>query len=151
MSDQRVEAKGGSTIQNVIQAVVNLSPWAWVVGVVILAIAAVLAAGIFNVGPLQKLLPTPMPLEPASEGQSLIIVADFEDRSDGKYQGVDPAQYIYEKLVQQARADDLDVRIERLREGGAGTTLWGLPRAWSALELLRRYPVVPHVKNPRCN
>ncbi len=38
--------------------------------------------------------------------QTLIIVADFDDRSEGKHQGIDPAQYIYEKL---------DERVETAR------------------------------------
>jgi len=86
-----------------------------------MAVAVVIASVVFNVGPLAALLPTPPPpptpmaFEPATEGRSLIIVADFEDRSDGKYQGIDPAQYIYEQLMAQAKKDNLDVRIERLR------------------------------------
>ncbi len=94
-----------------------MKPWAWLVSIVILAIALVLFAGIFNIDPLRGLLPTPMPFPPAAENQSLIIVADFEDRGAGRYRGIDPAQYIYEELVDQARKDGLtDVRIERLRE-----------------------------------
>lgn len=59
-SVQVVKAGGGSTIQNVIQAVIHMSPWAWVVGVVILAVAALLVAGLFNIGPLRALLPIPL-------------------------------------------------------------------------------------------
>jgi tetratricopeptide (TPR) repeat protein len=114
--EQKVEAQGGSTVKNVIQAVIQVSAWAWVAGILILAVAMVLAAGIFNIGPLHALLPptpTPMAFRP-SNGESLIIVADFDDRSGGKYQGIDPAQYIYEQLKAQANQDQLDVRIERL-------------------------------------
>jgi tetratricopeptide (TPR) repeat protein len=99
-----------------------LRPWAWLVGVVILAVALVLVAGIFNVGQLQALLPTPTPsptpraFSPAIEGQSLIIVADFDDRSNGRYKGIDPAQYIFEQLVAQTQKDKLNLRIERLHQ-----------------------------------
>ena len=94
-----------------------MSPWAWIGGIVILVIGLIVVAGINNIGPLQTLFPQPTPtaFAPATEGQSLIIVADFEDRSGGKYQGIDPAQYIYEQLTAQAKKDNLDVRIERLR------------------------------------
>jgi tetratricopeptide (TPR) repeat protein len=109
-----VEEFFGSPIRKVFQSVVNVvvSPW----GLAILAVAVVLAAGIFNIPTLQGLLPTPTPFDPASEDESLIIVADFDDRSSGKYQGVDPAQYIYERLVAKVERDGLDVRIERLRQ-----------------------------------
>jgi tetratricopeptide (TPR) repeat protein len=95
-----------------------------------------LAAGVFNLETLVGFLPTPMPFEPAGEGESLIIVADFEDRSGGKYQGVDPAQYIYEKLVEQARADDLDVRIERLRQVVDDNTVHTTGEVYSATLVL---------------
>jgi tetratricopeptide (TPR) repeat protein len=106
--------------QNIRQLV--MKPWIWLAGFVILAVALVLFAGIFNIGPLRALLPTPTPSPTplafalATEGQSLIIVADFDDRSAGKYQGIDPAQYIYEQLVAQAKKDKLNVRIERLHQ-----------------------------------
>ncbi len=100
---------------------VIMSPWAWIGGVIVLAVGLIVVSIIFNVGPLRALLPTPtllptpLAFASAAEGQSLIIVADFEDRSGGKYQGVDPAQYIYEKLTAQSEKDNLDIRIERLR------------------------------------
>jgi hypothetical protein len=71
-------------------------------GATIMALALVLSAVIFNVGPLRTLLPTPMAFRPASQNESLIIVADFDDRSGSKHKGIDPAQYIYEQLAAQA-------------------------------------------------
>jgi Flp pilus assembly protein TadD len=112
--EQKVEAKGGGTIKNVVQKAIVIGPYAGVVGIVILALAIVFASGIFNVRELRALLPTPMAFRP-SNGEALIIVADFDDRSGGKYQGIDPAQYIYEQLVAQVNKDRLDVRTERLR------------------------------------
>lgn len=135
-TSQVIKAEGGSTIQNVIQAVIHLSPWAWVVSTVILAVAALLVAGLFNIGPLRALLPTPMAFEPAGEGESLIIVADFDNRSGGKYQGMDPAQYIYEKLLAQAEKDGLDVRIERLREVVDDNTARPVGEAYNATLVL---------------
>ncbi len=107
-----------SIIHTVVQKIVHLavSPWGLVAAAVVLAVGLILAAGISNIPVLRDLLPTPTAFAPASAGQSLIIVADFDDRSGGKHQGVDPAQYIYEKLVAQAQADKLGVRIERLRQ-----------------------------------
>jgi tetratricopeptide (TPR) repeat protein len=52
---------------------------------------------------------------PADASETLIIVADFEDRSGGKYLGPDPAQYIFEQLTAQVKKDNLAVRVERLR------------------------------------
>ena len=107
-----------------------------------IVVGLLLAAGVINlqgiVETVRDLQPTPVAFAPAAEGESLIIVADFEDRSEGRYQGVDPAQYIYERLKEQAQADGLSVRIERLREAtddstarstgevyGAALVLWG--------------------------
>jgi tetratricopeptide (TPR) repeat protein len=111
-----------------------------ITGFIILALGLVVglgvAAGLINIEALTALLPTPMAFEPASENQSLIIVADFEDRSGGRYQGVDPAQYIYERLVEQARADGLDVRIERLREVVDDNTVRATGEVYSATLVL---------------
>ena len=69
----------------------------WIgVGLALLAVALIVASLVFNIGPLKSLVPDSQHLHllwhsPATEGQSLIIVADFEDRSGGKYQGIDPA------------------------------------------------------------
>ena len=86
---QVVKAEGGSTIQNVVQAVVHLmiSP----LGLALLALGLVLAAAIFNVPTLQGLLPTPPPFEAAGEGETLVIVAKFDNRSEGQLVGVDPS------------------------------------------------------------
>ncbi|MEI2672178.1 MAG: hypothetical protein V9G13_13940 [Marmoricola sp.] len=94
-----------------------MRPGAWIGGMVILVIGLTLVAGINNIGPLQALFPQPTPtaFAAATADQSLIIVADFEDRSGGKYQGIDPAQYVYEQSTAQAKQDNLEIRIERLR------------------------------------
>jgi hypothetical protein len=115
-----------------------LKPWAWIGGIAILAIGLIFVAGIFNIGPLQTLFPQPTPtaFAPATEGQSLIIVADFEDRSGGKYQGLDPAQYIYEQLIAQAKKDNLDVRIERLRQTVDDNTVRPTGETYSATLVL---------------
>jgi tetratricopeptide (TPR) repeat protein len=101
-------------VTNIRQLIVN--PWAWLGGMIILVLGLILIAGLFNISPLQKLFPAPTPtaFAPARSDESLIVVADFEDHSGGKYQGIDPAQYIYEHLKAQTRADRLNVRVERL-------------------------------------
>ena len=111
----------------------------WIgVGLALLAVALIVVAGINNIGPLQTLFPQPTPtaFAPATEGQSLIIVADFEDRSGGKYQGIDPAQYIYEQLTAQAKKDNLDVRIERLRHTVDDNTVRPTGETYSATLVL---------------
>lgn len=127
---------GDNNIVRIIKAAIHMPVWAWVSSVAILAVAVILVGSMFNIDPLRDLLPTPMPFEPAQEGESLIIVADFEDRSDGKYQGMDPAQYIYERLVEQAQADGLDVRIERLREVVDDNTVRATGELYSATLVL---------------
>jgi tetratricopeptide (TPR) repeat protein len=111
----------------------------WIgVGLSVMAAALVIAASISNIGPLQTLFPKPTPLAfpPASAGQSLIIVADFEDRSGGKYQGIDPAQYIYEQLTAQAKKDNLDIRFERLRHTVDDNTVRPTGETYSATLVL---------------
>ena len=90
-----------------------MSPWAWMGGMVFLVIGLTLIAGINNIGPLQTLVPQPTStaFAAATAGQSLIIVADFEDRSGSKYQGIDPAQYIYEQLTAQVKKDNLNITM----------------------------------------
>jgi tetratricopeptide (TPR) repeat protein len=115
-----------------------MSPWAWIGGMVILVIGLTLVAGINNIGPLQTLFPQPTrtAFAAAAAGQSLIIVADFEDRSGGKYQGIDPAQYIYEQLTAQAKKDNLNIRIERLRTTVDDTTVRPTGETYSATLVL---------------
>lgn len=60
------------------------------------------------------------PIEPAAEGESLILVVDFTNQADvadrSEARGIDPAQVIYEALLTQTQEDGLTLRIERLRE-----------------------------------
>jgi tetratricopeptide (TPR) repeat protein len=111
----------------------------WIgVGLIAIAVAFVIGSVAFNVGPLVALLPTPTPsptplaFPPAIEGQSLIIVADFEDRSGGRYRGIDPAQYIFEQMTAQARQDQLNVRIERLQQALNDNSVKAAGYAYSA-------------------
>lgn len=102
--------------RNVFQVLFSVKPWVWLIGIMILSIAILLGFGIFNIESLQKLLPTPTAFAPGNDDDSLIIVADFDNRSAGKYQGVDPAQYIFEQISNQVIKDRIDIRVERLRE-----------------------------------
>jgi tetratricopeptide (TPR) repeat protein len=86
-------------------------------------IAALAAVLILAGGVLAAIFGVSMPLgvwasqpgiAPARAGEALIVIADFDDHSGGAYQGVDPAQYLYENLAEQTRADGLPVRVERL-------------------------------------
>jgi tetratricopeptide (TPR) repeat protein len=57
---------------------------------------------------------TPMAFPTAIEGHPIVIVADFDDRSEGKHKGKDPAQYVYEEL--QKLANKLEIDVKRLYE-----------------------------------
>ncbi len=70
------------------------------------------------------------------QSQSLIIVCDFEDRSGSNSRGIDPAQYIYEKLVAQTQQDHLTVRIERLRQVVDDSTAKSIGQAHNATLVL---------------
>lgn len=119
-SKQSIKADRGGTIQNVIQAVFHLPGWAWISGMAVvtagLCIAIIGATIIFNWESIEKLLPAPPPFATATANESLIIVADFDNRSGGKYTGIDPAQYIYDQLHDQIEKDHLNIRAERLRQ-----------------------------------
>lgn len=129
-----------SAVKNVVQVagdlVVSVSTWGLIATAVILVVGLILAAAVFNIPTLRELIPTPIPITPAREGESLIIVADFDDRSGGRYQGVDPAQYIYEKLASKAKMDRLDVRPERLREAVDDNTVGSVRGVYNARLLL---------------
>lgn len=100
--------------RNVFRVLFFIKTWAWLIGVAILSFVALLSFGILNIDSLQKLLPTPTAFAPANGNESLIIVANFDNRSAGKYQGIDPAQYVFEQISNQVVKDKLNVRVERL-------------------------------------
>jgi len=150
---QTIIAKEGSTVKNVIQAIIHLPAWAWVVGIIVLSLAILMSSAIFNVDPLQNLLPTPVAFPSATADQSLIIVADFDNRSDGKYSGIDPAQYVYEQLVAQVQKDNLDVKVERLRQvvddntaKSVGTTYNATLVVWGWYDALTITPRIERIK-----
>lgn len=73
-----IQVTGGSTVQNVIQAVIHLPAWAWITGVAILAIAGLcIAVMFFNT--LSTLRPRPELQNGADEDKPLILVAKFVD------------------------------------------------------------------------
>lgn len=117
---QTINADRGSTIQNVVQAAIHMPAWAWILSMTIitvgLCIAVISATAIFNQESLRKLLPTPPAFPTATADQSLIIVADFDDQSNGKYTGITPSQYIYDRLYDQIEKDNLNIRVEHLHE-----------------------------------
>ncbi|MEJ2554846.1 MAG: tetratricopeptide repeat protein [Anaerolineae bacterium] len=73
---------------------------------------------------------TPLLFVPASENQTLIIVADFEDRSKGKYSGIDAAQYIYDKLVGKVEREYILIR--RLRQVVDSNTVKSVGQRYNA-------------------
>jgi tetratricopeptide (TPR) repeat protein len=92
------------------------------IGVALILTFGILGASvIFNIGPLrpiaqdvwQQVFP---PFEAAEEDESLIIVSDFDDRSEGQRPGYAPDQYLYDQLLDRVERDGLDVRVERLHD-----------------------------------
>lgn len=118
-------AKGGSVtgikiVDSIIRAAVHVPGWAWVAGVFLISIAVIIFAALSNLEPIgrtiQALKPTPTAFAPAKPGETLIIVADFEDRSEGSLPTMDPAQDIFDRLDEQIRVGQFDIRVERLSQ-----------------------------------
>jgi tetratricopeptide (TPR) repeat protein len=93
------------------------------IGVALILTVGVLgSAVIWNIGPLspiardvwQQVFP---PFPAADEGESLIIVADFRDASEGQQAGSNPASFLYHSLTDRVERDGLEVRVERLYTG----------------------------------
>lgn len=116
------------TVRNVVQAVINIGAR----GLLVVAIAIVVYAIIFNIEPLRKLIPGQPPFLPARSDESLIIVASFDDRSQGKYQGIDPAQYIFESIKHQIEKDNRNIRVERLQESVDNNTVKSIGAKYKA-------------------
>lgn len=133
---QVIKAEGGSTIQNVIQAVIHLPSWAWISGAIVFSLCiclAVLTSSVIAYSKdLRQFLPTPLAFIPATGEQSLIIVADFDNRSEGKYTGIDPAQYIYEQLIERIKEDNLNLSVERLSQPVDDNTVRSVGETYNA-------------------
>ena len=59
---------------------------------------------------------TPLAFPAAVDDEVLIVVAQLDDRSEGKYSGIDPAQRIYNTIVDKAKDQPGLMRVELLRE-----------------------------------
>ena len=157
-SRQTITAKEGSTISNIVQAVIHLPAWAWVTGMLTLSlclcIAIISAAALSNTTSIRKLLPTPMAFNTATPDESLIIVANFEDRSNGTYSGPDRAQYIYEQLDAQVKKDKLNITVRRLDQVVDDNTAKSIGEAyhatlviWGWSDTLTVTPRIERIKN----
>jgi len=110
--------KGASVNQNYGSVVVNIGEYRiginWALLLRLLLVVALVTIGMtaFRIPPFQRTLPQPKPsLDPS---KSLILVADFVNKSEGQKRGFDPAAYIYEELYQNK--GDLDVEVLRAYE-----------------------------------
>lgn len=90
------------------------------VGTLLLIIVSVIGIAIYfwggNIGLLQANLPLYRAFPPSKDGESLIIVSDFEDRSGGKYPGISASQYVYDNLSDQTKKESANIRIEHLHD-----------------------------------
>jgi tetratricopeptide (TPR) repeat protein len=66
---------------------------------------------------IPEIIPTPIAFSPSSNDEELIIINDFEDRSKGKLDGIDPAQHIYQRIFDIKNQSRLNIRVERIHEG----------------------------------
>ena len=117
---------------------IMLKPWAWIGGIGLLVIGLIIFASLFNITSIRSLLPTPTPaptplaFAPASAGEALIIVADFEDRSNGQAAGIDPDQYVFDELQDRIERDHLGVRLQHLRQSVDDNTARSVGHVYSA-------------------
>lgn len=156
-SRQTITAKEGSTISNIVQAVIHLPAWAWIIGSVTLSVClcvAIISASV--VSNSRTLFPksTPMAFNTATPEESLIIVANFEDRSNGAYTGTDHAQYIYEQLDAQVKKDKLNITVRRLDQVVDDNTAKSIGEAyhstlviWGWYDALTVTPRIERIKN----
>jgi tetratricopeptide (TPR) repeat protein len=153
-SHQVVTAKEGSTIQNIIQAVIHLPAWAWVLGVVVASIGLCCSviSGVFLYHPQPWLPPTstPVAFATATANESLIIVADFDDQSGGVYMGVNPAQRIYDKLNDQIQKDNLNINIQHLHQIANDNTARSIGKYYNATMVVwgwyDAYTITPRIE-----
>jgi tetratricopeptide (TPR) repeat protein len=76
--------------------------------------AIVLLSPIINKPPVPPVpTPTPLAFKQAEPGETLLIVADFDDRSAGQYAGIDPAQRIYELITDKLPGSNMKLRVEQ--------------------------------------
>ena len=59
---------------------------------------------------------TPLAFPPVRGDEVLIVVARLDDRSGGKYSGIDPAQRVYNTIDEKARTQAQPIRVELLHE-----------------------------------
>jgi tetratricopeptide (TPR) repeat protein len=99
--------------------------WGLVVGILALLFTIVDATtGVIGVLPIFRAEVTQVPqptatvlaFPPAADDEVLIVVTQLDDRSDGKYTGIDPAQRIYNTIFDKAKDQPRPPRVELLRE-----------------------------------
>jgi tetratricopeptide (TPR) repeat protein len=99
--------------------------WGLVVGVLALLFTIIDATtGVIGVLPSFRAEVTQVPqptatvlaFPPAADDEVLIVVTQLDDRSDGKYAGIDPAQRIYNTILDKAKDQPRPPRVELLRE-----------------------------------
>ena len=90
---------------------------------VVAAVFQILGVGLLQIfgwpplpGPTPTSTATPLAFPTATSEERLVIVADFEDKSDGTYTGVDPAMHIYQILRKDLPRRHPQARVERLRQ-----------------------------------
>jgi tetratricopeptide (TPR) repeat protein len=95
----------------------RLSIYTWGL-VVAVAGALVLAWGVWPRGAHlgSESSPTSTAPTPLPTGRPLVLVANFQDRSEDQHTGSLPEEDIYQALLDRVRVDGLDLHVERLNE-----------------------------------
>jgi tetratricopeptide (TPR) repeat protein len=61
-------------------------------------------------------MPTLLAFKPSEPDETLLIIADFDDRSAGQFAGIDPAQRIYELITSKLPGSNMKLRVEQYHQ-----------------------------------
>jgi tetratricopeptide (TPR) repeat protein len=99
-------------IVNNVSVALGVPAWGIIAAALILAFGLMLAAVVSVRPEILPRAPTPVAFTPAQPGETLVIVTRFEDRSQGQKSGIDPAQRIYQALLNDLAGRSSQIRVE---------------------------------------
>lgn len=99
-------------IVNNVSVALGIPAWGIIAAALILALSLMLASAVLVRPEILPSAPTPTAFAPAQADETLVIVTKFEDRSQGQRSGIDPAQRIYQALLNDLPGHSSKVRAE---------------------------------------
>ncbi|MEJ2559350.1 MAG: tetratricopeptide repeat protein [Anaerolineae bacterium] len=99
-------------IVNNVSVALGIPAWGIIGAALILAFGLMLAAVVSVRPEILPRAPTPVAFAPAQPDETLVIVTQFEDRSQGQKSGIDPAQRIYQALLNDLAGRSSEIRVE---------------------------------------